>query len=167
MKEYVLVHVQQENYDRRTKRVLLVEKKRPQWQNGRLNLIGGKVEENELTCQAVIREVKEESGFDVTRSKIFGTIVGDDYTVYCCVGYINSSEEPKPRKEEDEIVKWYWWESIKYNSKLIPNLFVIIPLLEMEMFGWKIIDNENSINKSSHKIELNIPIKQDFINADN
>jgi 8-oxo-dGTP diphosphatase len=43
-------------------RVLLVRKNRPEWQAGRLNGIGGKIEPGELAIDAMIREFKEETG---------------------------------------------------------------------------------------------------------
>jgi 8-oxo-dGTP diphosphatase len=42
--------------------LLLIRKNRPDWQAGKLNGLGGKVEKDETLCEAVIREVKEECG---------------------------------------------------------------------------------------------------------
>lgn len=42
--------------------VLLIQKQRPEWQAGRYNGIGGKVEEGEAIAQAMVREFKEEAG---------------------------------------------------------------------------------------------------------
>ena len=49
-------------------RVLLVLKKKPAWQNGRLNAIGGKIEANESPLQAMVREFREET--DVQRCRM-------------------------------------------------------------------------------------------------
>lgn len=45
----------------RTK-VLLIRKNRPEWQAGRLNGIGGKIESNETALAAMAREFAEECG---------------------------------------------------------------------------------------------------------
>jgi len=45
-------------------RVLLIEKARPAWQAGKLNGIGGKVEQCEPPLCAMIREFKEEVGIE-------------------------------------------------------------------------------------------------------
>lgn len=45
---------------------LLIEKKRPTWQKGKLNGVGGKIESKETATEAMIREFKEETGLDVT-----------------------------------------------------------------------------------------------------
>ncbi|MGE3333658.1 MAG: NUDIX domain-containing protein [Rhodospirillaceae bacterium] len=42
--------------------VVLIKKKRPAWQAGLLNGIGGKVEDGETPEQAMVREFKEEAG---------------------------------------------------------------------------------------------------------
>ena len=42
--------------------VLLINKNRPDWQKGKLNGVGGKVEEGELPYEAMVRECKEECG---------------------------------------------------------------------------------------------------------
>jgi 8-oxo-dGTP pyrophosphatase MutT (NUDIX family) len=57
MKTYVLGFV----FDRRYNNVLLVEKARPEWQAGKLNGLGGKVEVGELPAAAMIRELREET----------------------------------------------------------------------------------------------------------
>lgn len=45
--------------------VLLISKKRPAWQAGMLNGIGGKIEPGENPLQAMIRECKEECNLDI------------------------------------------------------------------------------------------------------
>ena len=46
-------------------RVLLIRKRRPAWQVGRLNGVGGKIEPGESPAQAMCREFREEAGLDV------------------------------------------------------------------------------------------------------
>lgn len=53
------------------KRVLLIEKKRPQWQLGKLNGIGGKVEDGENFYTAMGREFLEETGLRFDGWKFF------------------------------------------------------------------------------------------------
>lgn len=45
--------------------VSLIEKQKPEWQKGRFNGIGGKLEENESTAQAMSREFLEETGVSI------------------------------------------------------------------------------------------------------
>ena len=48
-------------------RILLMEKRRPHWQVGLLNGIGGKLEDEESGVEAMARECVEETGLDVNQ----------------------------------------------------------------------------------------------------
>lgn len=128
-----------------SKRTLLVEKLKPEWQKNKLNLVGGKIEVGETPSQAAIRELKEESGITVKVVVECGEIVCKDSIIYCFYtdlgrGYFTL----QPRKEEVEYVNFYDWDVIKNDTKLIPNLKVIIPLLRMRVVGWTIEDVDKS-----------------------
>jgi 8-oxo-dGTP diphosphatase len=58
------------------KSVVLVRKKRPDWQAGRLNGVGGSVEDGETPVAAMRREFMEEAGLDVPDWHAFGTVTG-------------------------------------------------------------------------------------------
>ena len=61
MKNYVVGFV----FNRKMREVLLIHKLKPEWQAGRLNGIGGKVEPNEDYSTAMVREFEEETGMFV------------------------------------------------------------------------------------------------------
>jgi len=66
--------------------VVLIEKKRPEWQAGKLNGIGGKVEDKELPIKAMEREFKEETDVCVVSDnwKRFCIMIKpDEWTVFC------------------------------------------------------------------------------------
>lgn len=137
MTEYVIVSVF------RGHRILLVEKDRPEWQKGKLNLVGGKIEAGESVADAVIRELREETGLetDCDTLRVCGKIVGDDYIVHCavcCVCEHIEDLEPRPREGETEKVSWHQFSVVKNDPRLIPNLKVIFPLLLLEIEGWEI-----------------------------
>lgn len=46
------------------RRVALIRKAKPEWQKGRFNGIGGKIEEGESPAEAMAREFREETGVD-------------------------------------------------------------------------------------------------------
>ncbi len=56
MTKYVLGFI----FDSSAERVLLIEKQRPAWQAGKLNVIGGKIELREKAISAMVREAFEE-----------------------------------------------------------------------------------------------------------
>ncbi len=79
MRQYVLGFAFSPTGDR----VVLIEKKRPDWQLGKLNGVGGRVENGEKPVDAMVREFKEETGVDTTRDdwRYFGLIVGEGVQV--------------------------------------------------------------------------------------
>lgn len=54
-------------FDRSRSRVWLIRKKRPEWQAGLLNGIGGKIEPGETAHAAMVREFEEEAGLRIER----------------------------------------------------------------------------------------------------
>lgn len=65
-------------------RVLLIEKKKPAWQAGRLNGVGGKIEGVETPVQAMVREFEEETSVKTTAEdwKMKVHLKGPDYEVF-------------------------------------------------------------------------------------
>lgn len=67
-------------FDEQHENVALIRKQKPEWQKGFLNGIGGKIEGDESNEDAMIREFKEETGFDTffREWSPFAEIVQDD-----------------------------------------------------------------------------------------
>src|SRR5688572_12750088 len=61
-------------------RVLLIRKRRPAWQVGKLNGVGGKVEPGEVPLHAMRREFREEAGLDVADWQHALTLTGSDWS---------------------------------------------------------------------------------------
>lgn len=81
MKEYVLGFAFNDERDE----VLLIEKARPEWQRGRCNGLGGKVELYETPLNAMVREFREECGIDTKPEswKYMGLMQGPDWDCHC------------------------------------------------------------------------------------
>ena len=149
---YVLVYAYNKN------RFILVEKNRPEWQKGKLNLVGGKMEENDKSIiDAAIRELKEETGLDaMSKPIIYGTMRDKGNSIYC-LGCRVPEFPIRPAIGETEKAEWYSWSEVKSSKLLIPNLRVIIPLLANEVSDWYIRDDSGGCEVFSHKIELSVP----------
>ena len=91
------------------KKALLIRKNRPEFQKGRLNIIGGHIESGEYPKDAVIREVFEESGLvvDPENIRLFCTL--RDYAqmgyVYFYITYMDFTKAETTTDEDLEIVK--------------------------------------------------------------
>jgi 8-oxo-dGTP diphosphatase len=59
-------------------KVLLIRKRRPAWQAGKLNGLGGKIEPGETRLDAMRREFREEAGIDVPQWQHVLTLSGTD-----------------------------------------------------------------------------------------
>lgn len=93
-------------------RVLLMEKRRPSWQAGRLNGIGGKVEGEETGVEAMVRECQEETGLALPAETWapLGAIAfeGGQVHVYVATGDVDAAQaltdEPmRPVKLSDAV----------------------------------------------------------------
>lgn len=81
MIEYVCVVL----FDTDSDKVIMVKKNRPDWQAGKLNFPGGKINSNETVKDAAIRELKEETGLQLFQDNLshFATIECEGvYRVY-------------------------------------------------------------------------------------
>lgn len=70
-------------FDELIDKVLLIRKNRPDWQVGKLNGVGGKIEQDETPNDAMVRECYEECGLLIDNWVLFNTYTDDkDYLVY-------------------------------------------------------------------------------------
>jgi len=91
--------------DRR--QVALIRRDRPEWQKGKFNASGGKVEPGETPLDATVREFSEETGYQTESSgwSPFARIEGkgenkEPYEVYC---FVTVGDLRNIRRTEDEV----------------------------------------------------------------
>lgn len=122
-------------FDSTLNSVALIEKKRPNWQAGKFNGIGGKVNTAELSAAAMTREFKEETGVEVKLWHHFADMQKgdpfmyeeDQWTVSCWYAVLDDSTFYKIATTTDEIVKKWPLTSLP-SVPVIPNLRWLIPL---------------------------------------
>lgn len=87
-------------------RVVLIWKNKPAWQKGKLNGVGGKIEEGEAPSDAMQREFKEEVGIDHEGWHHLLLIHTDEWRVYFfyAIGKANEFEYAETR-ETEEVAK--------------------------------------------------------------
>ncbi len=114
-------------YSTDKQRVVLIEKINPEWQRGRLNGVGGKIEKDETPEMAMSREFEEETGV-VTASeawKVFAVITGGhEYKVYFL--YTIDDNLTQAKTVEAEKVGIYDVDDMPQN--VLHNLKWLIPM---------------------------------------
>jgi len=147
MTNYIIIHAQ---YPKNPNSVLLILKNKPDYLKGKLNLVGGKIEDGETPEQAAFRELREEAGITASSGPIlYGKITSSDWTVYCLKCEIYNADINQGEGETEQV-SWHDWMTVQNDPRLIPNLKIIIPLLMMEVKGWEIKDS-GSANEMSIK----------------
>ena len=111
------------------KRILLIDKKFPSWQKGKLNGVGGKVESFDRTPKdAMIRECFEETGLTVLSWRLFMKLIRKSRNghVYFFFGISDQLDMAFPYNDVSEIVKVYDISNLP--TRIMKNLLWIIPM---------------------------------------
>lgn len=138
--------------------IILIQKDRPSWQKGKLNLPGGKIEQGECPKEAAVREIREETGLEIHLLEKAGEIIGSSgVTIHCFSALVNYYADFNPREGETEIPIWMNIEQALLDNRLIPNLRVAIPLIKSRVRYWTIKDDSSSEGKSSHTFSITVP----------
>jgi 8-oxo-dGTP diphosphatase len=112
-------------------RVLLIRKTHPEWQAGKLNGIGGKIDPGESPLEAMVREFKEEAGLVITGWQHFLTLnANPNGRVYFFRCFAPFGVLCKAKTQTDEWVgHWSIGDAtLPYRFDMIPNLRWILPL---------------------------------------
>lgn len=114
----------------RTK-VLLISKKRPDWQAGKLNGIGGHIEDGESAFRAMCREALEEAGLTRARWNFVATMrrvqVEPAFEVLVFRAFLGKRFRSRAETKTDEPVGWYRVDRLP--GSILPNLKWLIPML--------------------------------------
>jgi 8-oxo-dGTP diphosphatase len=114
-------------FDSEAQNVLLIEKKKPEWQAGRMNGIGGKIESDESPFEAMIREFKEETSWKhPLHWKYFANLTGQGWKVWFFCSSISHKYLCEIESEESEIVSVC--NALVHTDNRIPNLRWLIPM---------------------------------------
>jgi 8-oxo-dGTP diphosphatase len=105
-------------------RVLLIRKRRPAWQMGKLNGVGGKIEPGETPAQAMRREFREEADLDIADWTAAIVLTGPDWQAHFFRAF---GDVDAARTATDEPLEIHPLRPLPPDT--IPNLRWIIPLL--------------------------------------
>lgn len=110
-------------------RVALIKKSKPEWQKGRLNGIGGKIEDGETPKRAMVREFAEETGVSTFESEWLPQVIlqGAGWTVRFFATWV-AEKMVQLNNPDDEPCEWFSNGNLPPN--VLPNLRWLIPLCE-------------------------------------
>jgi 8-oxo-dGTP diphosphatase len=122
-------------FDEYLDNVVLIKKERPDWQKGKLNGVGGKIEEGEIPAVAMSREFKEETGvvISVENWSLFGSMQGDSWCVHL---FATSVSSPKVLQLTDEKPAVYNVDLIIMGEKpTILNIPMLLCAARLSLIG--------------------------------
>ena len=113
-------------FDESKKRVCLIRKNRPVWQQGYLNGVGGKVEDTDkYPVEAMRREFFEETGVNIKIWNYRGEVIGHDWEVTVFSAISNDIDMVSTITDEEIVVT-----DIKslQNQMLVEGVDILIKL---------------------------------------
>lgn len=127
MRRYVLGFA----FDPSRQLLLLQRKDRPEWQAGRLNGVGGKIEpgESHNSAAAMVREFFEETGIRTERKDWhnFATMESELWEILCFAYYDLQPSYITPAANETELPLWVTVREFR-QLPVLSNLRWLIPL---------------------------------------
>jgi 8-oxo-dGTP diphosphatase len=128
--------------------VLLVQKRKPDWQKGLWNGVGGKCEDGELHQEAIVREVLEETGIGlpIPNWTHFATEVGPGYELFCYKAELAILPRVLPSilatNDVGEPLRWFLTGSTYALRQKLGNLNWLVPLAQ----DWRTFRGPVTIN---------------------
>lgn len=123
--------------------VILIRKNKPEWQRGKLNGVGGKIESGETPEQAMVREFIEETGLDTSESDWNHFVTLESNKRWIVFFFVATLRNVEPQSITEEKVGIF--PSNPLPSDCLPNLKWLIPIaktndLEFPIHIWDIGD---------------------------
>lgn len=110
--------------------VLLIRKERPDWQRGKLNGVGGKLEYQEDPCLGMVREFKEETDVDTVLSmwnKFAELIFDNDGGELHAYWLVDQYTFDNAKTVTDEPLQRITVDQLQHTDHVIPNLKWLVP----------------------------------------
>lgn len=114
-------------FDGSLNKVVLVKKRRPEWQKDCLNGVGGKIESGETPEQAMEREFREEAGIQNVPWKKFALLGGNGWAVHLFCASDEIAHVAHTRTDEE--IGLYQAHELPW-QKTVWNLRWLVPLAQ-------------------------------------
>lgn len=130
-------------FDTDAYRVVLIRKNRPEWQAGKLNGVGGKVEQGESKEQAMTREFKEETGVLLEGWHRFASLTWEQGVVHFFRHFVPPWQVDACRTVTDENIELHPVHALldpEQRLGVTPNLRWLVPLAAHRHDTYDVID---------------------------
>jgi len=118
------------------RKVVLIQKKRPEWLAGKWTIIGGNIEDGEIPVTAAMRELAEESGLYVEnyqRMVPFARIEWSGQSACQVYATIMSNIDFARTKTDEKVMVWTVSTLPAYQSDLSDDLCALVEMAKMAM----------------------------------
>lgn len=126
--------------------VVLIRKLKPEWQAGKLNGVGGSIEEGETPVEAMKREFFEEAGVSISeeRWREFAVMRGADWAVICFETCLRDYEFDHLESKTAEQLTIRPVKELSFDDDVIENIPVLVAAA--------LINPEEPSNRQPHMI---------------
>lgn len=116
-------------FDKSLNLVVLIEKQTPEWQRGKWNGVGGKIEPGETPLQAMTREFKEEAALEITDWTQYCTLRGRNSEIHFFYSIMDAAEVMNVRTlTKEQLGIWSLARVSMWSFPLLPNIRWILPM---------------------------------------
>lgn len=152
LKEYVLIVA---NVIHHPDESIFIVKKKPDWQKGRINFVGGKIEPGESPHEAARREFYEETGLSWTLPHHMGRLETHSGIVHVFSCYVPANQ----MLTSDSAERPFYRDAREIFAlpAALPNLKVIWGLVQSGVDGWIIEDYTKSDKGNPHTVVVTLP----------
>jgi 8-oxo-dGTP diphosphatase len=107
--------------------VCLIRKKRPSWQAGKLNGVGGHIEEGETAKEAMVREFYEEAGVEIPGWTHICIMKGENFHLDVFATQLTEDQWFEVKSNTDEEVEICFIQDLFFENT-IPNTKFLVPM---------------------------------------
>lgn len=123
-------------FDESSSLVVLIEKQTPEWQKGKWNGVGGKLEAGETPLQAMVREFEEEAGLKIDDWNHYCTLHGRNSEIHFFYSVVTAEKLMSVQTmTREQLGIWSLHRVAMENFPLLPNIRWILPMALMKLKG--------------------------------
>ena len=117
--------------------VVLIRKNKPDWQAGKLNGVGGHIEEGELPEMAMTREFSEEAGVIFNGWNHYAKLIEEHYELHVFRGFVEDVKQIEVKSMTTELIEVHNIKDL-YKEDILPSAMWLLHMaLDNNLFGIK------------------------------